>query len=466
MVFSNLFFLYVFLPILFLLYFVIRNDVYRRAILVIFSLLFYAFGEPVYVFLMIGVVLFDYLMGLLIDRASSAAVRRTWLIVALIANLGVLGFYKYLGFFIETVNSLAGTVIPAPSVTMPIGISFFTFQTMTYVVDVYRGDAGVQKSFAKLLLYVSLFPQLIAGPIVRYRDIEMQLDNRRVSVSKINEGFFRFAVGLGKKVLIADACAEAINMLYGLAEVTVLARWSGAVFFTLQLYFDFSGYSDMAIGLGKMFGFEFRENFNYPLISTSATDFWRRWHISLGSFFRDYVYIPLGGNRRHQWRNIIVVWCLTGLWHGASWNFVLWGLYYAVLLVIEKKFLLRLFDKMAKPVRFAVTHAYTIFVTVFGFAIFYFDTELFKNLGFLFGVGCSAVTDIFTNSVLFDNIVLLAVALIFSCPVVKAIAKPIKDYLSYGVTRVMKTLTVVGLVAASTVQLVGNTFSPFLYFRF
>ena len=466
MVFSNLFFLYVFLPLLLLLYFIWRNDTYRRAVLILFSLFFYAWGEPVCVFVMIGLVLFDFVMGLLINKADSPSMRKTWLAVAVIANLGVLCFYKYLGFFISNINGIFHSSIPVISVAMPIGISFFTFQTMSYVIDVYRGDTAVQKSFFKLLLYVSLFPQLIAGPIVRYKDIEMQLDNRRVTAEKLNEGLFRFAIGLGKKVLIADACATAISSLYGLTDVTFLGRWTGALFFTFQLYFDFSGYSDMAIGLGKMFGFEFRENFNYPLVSTSATDFWRRWHISLGSFFRDYVYIPLGGNRHLQWRNIIIVWFLTGLWHGASWNFVLWGLYYALLLVIEKKFLLRAFEKIAQPFRAIITHAYTILITVFGFAIFYFDTGLFKNLGYLFGVGCKSFTDIFTNSVIVDNIVLLIVAAVFACPVLKALSKPVKDDIPYEFTRIIKTLVVVALVAVSTVKLVGNTFSPFLYFRF
>ncbi len=448
------------------MYFLFKNDTYRRGVLIAFSLIFYAFGEPVCVFLMIGLVLFDYIMGRLIDGAESGAAKKVWLVVAVIANIGVLCFYKYLGFFVTTLNDLFRLSLPVVKVSMPIGISFFTFQTMTYVIDVYRGDTPVQKSFSKLLLYVSLFPQLIAGPIVRYRDIEAQLDSRRVSAEGLNDGLFRFAVGLGKKVMIADACAQAISTLYGLSDITILARWAGALFFTLQLYFDFSGYSDMAIGLGKMFGFEFRENFNFPLTSTSATDFWRRWHISLGSFFRDYVYIPLGGNRRGQWRNIIIVWFLTGLWHGASWNFVLWGMYYAVLLVVEKTFLLKLFNKLAAPIRFVVTHIYTIFVTVFGFAIFYFDTDLWKNLGYLFGVGCKSFNDIFTTSVIVDNIVLLVVACLLSTPIVKAIVRPVRGDLSYSFVRVIKTFVLIALIIVSTVMLVGNTFSPFLYYRF
>jgi len=466
MVFSNLFFLYVFLPALFLAYFIVKNDTWRRAVLVAFSLFFYAWGEPKCVFLMVGLVLCDYLFGLLIDRSADEKMRKVWLVTAVIVNLGVLAFYKYLGFFIDNVNAVFSSNIPVLSVVMPIGISFFTFQTMSYVIDVYRRDTEVQKSYGKLLLYVSFFPQLIAGPIVRYKDIEMQIANRRVSPRRLNDGIFRFSLGLAKKVLIADSCAKVITSLYSLNDVTVLGRWAGAVFFTLQLYFDFSGYSDMAIGLGKMFGFDFLENFNYPLVAASATDFWRRWHISLGTFFRDYVYIPLGGNRRMQWRNIVVVWFLTGLWHGASWNFVLWGLYYAVLLILEKTVLLRFFESLPKVLRAVLTHTYTVFVTVFGFVIFYFDHDLLPSIGYLFGVGTVSFNDLFTSSVLCDNIVLLIVAVIAACPVSTLIRNISKEYLSYSFERVLKTLVIMALFAVCTVKLVGNAYSPFLYFRF
>ena len=466
MVFSNLFFLYVFLPLLFAAYYIIKNDAYRRGILVAFSLLFYAWGEPVCVFLMIGLVAADYLFGRLIGATRVQSQRKLWLTLALISNLGVLGFYKYLGFLIETLNAVFNVTIPMVNVTMPIGISFFTFQTMSYVIDVYREDAEVQKSYFRLLLYVSFFPQLIAGPIVRYKDIEAQLDSRTVSVSEINEGLLRFSRGLAKKVLIADSCATVISSLYGLSEVTLLSRWAGAVFFTLQLYFDFSGYSDMAIGLGRMFGFRFLENFDYPLVSRNATEFWRRWHMSLGTFFRDYVYIPLGGNRHDQQRNILVVWFLTGLWHGASWNFILWGLYYAFLLMFEKSVLLPWFKRVPKLAADIVGHVYTVFITVFGFAIFYFDKGLFRNLGYLFGIGTSSGTDIFTESILLDNVILLAVAVLFSIPVVPWFWKKVSGKLPYTAERILKTAAVLVLVSASTVRMVGNTYSPFLYFRF
>ena len=466
MVFSTPFFLYVFLPVLFLAYFIIKNNAYRRVILVLFSLLFYAWGEPVCVFLMIGLVLADYLFGRLIGATRVESRRRLWLALAIVSNLGVLFFYKYLGFFITTLNTVFSVSIPVVEVTMPIGISFFTFQTMSYVIDVYREDADVQKSYFRLLLYVSFFPQLIAGPIVRYKDIEAQLESRAVSPADFNDGLLRFSRGLAKKVLIADSCEVALNSLYGLADATLLARWSGAVFFTFQLYFDFSGYSDMAIGLGRMFGFRFLENFNYPLVARSATDFWRRWHISLGTFFRDYVYIPLGGNRHDQQRNILIVWFLTGLWHGASWNFILWGLYYALLLIWEKRVWLKRLETMPKALSFPLSHLYTFLVTVFGFAIFYFDKNLFSNLGMLFGIGCRALTDIFTNSVLLDNVILFGAALLFATPVVPTLWKKTGEKLPYSVQRILKTAVVVVFIAASTVRLVGNSYSPFLYFRF
>ncbi len=468
MVFSNLFFLYIFMPLLLLAYFALKNNAWRRGVLIAFSLFFYAWGEPLYVFLMIGMVLANYLFGLFLSKTDRLSFRRLWLILAVVFDLGILCLYKYLGFFTETANFIFNVSIPVVSFVMPIGISFFTFQTMSYVIDVYRGDTDVQRSFFKLLLYVSFFPQLIAGPIVRYKDIEEQLDDRQVTVEKFNDGLFRFAVGLGKKVVIADCCATAITALYSLGDVTVLGRWAGALFFTLQLYFDFSGYSDMAIGLGRMFGFSFMENFNYPLISRSATEFWRRWHISLGTFFRDYVYIPLGGNRHDHKRNILVVWFLTGLWHGASWNFILWGLYYAFLLILEKTVLLKFFEKIPKALSFIISHAYTVFITVFGFAIFYFDTDLWKNLGYLFGIGCAGGTDIFTNSVIFENLILLVAAVVLSAPLIPTLWKKLeeKGKMPYAIGRILKTLVAVLLIALATLRLVGNSYSAFLYYRF
>jgi len=493
MVFSQLIFLYVFLALLFLFYFPIPNSAWRRGVLVVFSLFFYAFGEPLYIFLMIGLVAADYGFGIAIDRCVSATWRKFWLVTAVICNLGVLGIYKYLGFFLETCNTLFNISLPVVSFIMPIGISFFTFQTMSYVIDVYRGDAQVQTSFGRLLLYVSLFPQLIAGPIVRYKDIEEQLDDRRVDVVLLQEGIFRFAVGLGKKVLIADNCGEVVTMLYGLSDVTFAARWIGALFYTLQLYFDFSAYSDMAIGLGRMFGFRFLENFNYPLISGSVTEFWRRWHISLGTFFRDYVYIPLGGNRHDQMRNIFVVWFLTGLWHGASWNFILWGLFYGLLLAWEKTSFLpflkrtpgdiwpecpKVLIRLSQISKWVFSHGYTFVVTVVGFVIFYFDKNLLPNLGYLIGIGTTGFSDLYTTSIIFEHIWLLVGALLLACPIVPAIGKLLqkgflalevrtgKEGVAYTLERSGKTILVLALLALATIHLAGNTYSPFLYFRF
>ncbi len=493
MPFSDLIFLYGFLPFLFLLYYIRPSSAWRRGVLTVFSLFFYAFGEPLYVFLMIGMVAADWGFGLAIDRSTSQKRKKLWLTLAVVSNLGVLVFYKYLGFILSTVNGIFHVDIPVLSFVMPIGISFFTFQTMSYVIDVYRGDAPMQKSFPRLLLYVSLFPQLIAGPIVRYKDIEDQLDDRTVDIGALQDGLFRFSMGLAKKVWIADSCGEAVNMLYGLADVTVAGRWLGAVFYTLQLYFDFSGYSDMAIGLGQMLGFRFLENFHYPLVSGSATEFWRRWHMSLGTFFRDYVYIPLGGNRHDQMRNIFVVWFLTGLWHGASWNFILWGLFYGILLTWEKSsflpFLRHTPDEnwpecppilvwLSKTGKWILSHGYTLVITVVGFVIFYFDHDLLKNLGYLIGIGTTGLSDMYTASVLYEHLWLLLAACILAFPIAPFVGKKIRAglvkleeksgraELAYSLERVGKTCIVIALVAVCTVMMAGNTYSAFLYFRF
>jgi len=493
MPFSHLIFLYAFLPLLFLCYYTIRSSPWRRAVLTVFSLFFYAFGEPVYVFLMIGLVAADWGFGLAIDKAKSPKWKKLWLIFAVVSNLGVLVFYKYLGFLLTTCNTVFNVSLPVISFTMPIGISFFTFQAMSYVIDVYRQDTPVQRYFPRLLLYVSLFPQLIAGPIVRYKDIEDQLEDRTVDPVLLQNGAFRFSVGLAKKIWIADNCGQAVELLYALPDVTVAGRWMGAVFYTLQLYFDFSGYSDMAIGLGHMLGFKFLENFNYPLISGSATEFWRRWHMSLGTFFRDYVYIPLGGNRHDQMRNIFVVWFLTGLWHGASWNFILWGLFYGILLVWEKSvflpFMKRTPDqtwpecpsvlvKLSAAGKWILSHFYTVLITVVGFAIFYFDKNLLRNLGYLIGIGTAGLSDMYVGSVVFENLWLLLGACVLACPVVPALGRQLRRVLlfaetktgaagmAYTAERIGKTAVIVVLVAICTIMMAGNTYSAFLYFRF
>ena len=469
MVFSHPFFVYFFEALLLLSFYVVHTNSARRAVLIAFSLVFYAWGEPLYVFLMIFTVLLDYLFGRLIGAYRKRGIRRLWLICAVTVNLGILCYFKYLGFFAETVNTVFRTTLSVPNLTMPIGISFFTFQALSYVIDVYRGDADVQYSFPRLLLYVSLFPQLIAGPIVRYKDIEQQLDDMHVSPGEINDGIFRFSVGLAKKLLIADTCASVVTSIYAVTDsISVTGRWAGAVFFALQIYFDFSGYSDMAIGLGHMVGFRFNENFRYPYAARTATDFWRRWHISLGTFFRDYVYIPLGGNRRRRLRNILVVWFLTGLWHGASWNFVIWGLFYGALLIFEKRFFIDFFDSLPRAASAIISRIYSVFITVFGFAIFYFTENTAKSIGYLFGIGVTGFSDIFTTSIVFDNLNLLILAVLLSYPIIPAITGALQKRfrISYGVRRGVMLVVSLVLVSLSTVRMIGNTYSPFLYWNF
>ncbi len=470
MVFSHPFFVYGFLPLLFLCYYIAKSDGTRRAILILFSLVFYAWGEPVYVFLMIFSVAFNYLFGRLIDLyRRNRFMKKLWLVLAVILNLGILVFFKYTGFLVSNFNGIFRTGFTVPSIVMPIGISFFTFQAMSYVIDVYRGDTEVQMSFPRLLLYVSFFPQLIAGPIVRYKDIEMQLDDMRVRPYDICDGMYRFAIGAAKKLLLADSCFAAATSFYGLTdEVTFVGRWMGAAFYALYIYYDFSGYSDMAIGLGKMFGFRFLENFDYPYASHTATEFWRRWHISLGTFFRDYVYIPLGGNRRHHLRNILVVWFLTGLWHGASWNFVIWGLFYGVLLIFEKKFFIRFLDGLGKVSYSIITRIYSAVITMFGFAIFYFTENTAKSIGYLFGIGLDSFSGLFTRSLITSNIFLLIIGVFFAYPIMPKLIDMGKRILgvSYEVRRGTMLVTTFVLMALATAKMVGNTFSPFLYWNF
>ena len=335
MVFSNLIFLYLFLPVCLIAYFFCPGIRAKNAVLILFSLIFYAWGEPVYLLLMIASAAVNWYFGLLIERRR----KKIFLILALVLDLGCLAVFKYAGFFMENLNAVFGASIPVPQIALPIGISFYTFQALSYTVDVWRGDVPAQRSFAKLLLYISLFPQLIAGPIVRYSDVAAQIDDRQFDASEAFYGATRFCIGLAKKVLLADAAGKVASQILdgSLASNTTVAAWLGILLYTFEIYFDFSGYSDMAIGMGRIFGFKYMENFRLPYTAVSITDFWRRWHISLSSFFRDYVYIPLGGKKKHRLLNMAIVWALTGMWHGASWNFVLWGLYFFVILTIEKQ---------------------------------------------------------------------------------------------------------------------------------
>ncbi len=463
--------MYLFLPICLLLYFILHGIKARNYLLLVMSLLFYAWGEPKWIILMIVTTLIDYGAGLLVDQYRGQKLAKWALAGSVVITLSFLAVFKYLGFFNQNLNQIFGAELPTQIFNLPIGISFYTFQAITYVVDVYRGKAQVQRSYANLLLYVALFPQLIAGPIVRYTDIAAQLENREMTLPGFSKGITRFVTGLGKKVLLANIAGQVATSLIGggLSKASVLGAWLGIFAYTFQIYFDFSGYSDMAIGLGHMFGFTYVENFNYPYISKSITEFWRRWHISLSTFFRDYVYIPLGGNRRHQLRNMFIVWALTGLWHGASWNFVLWGLYYFVFLAIEKLFLGKFLEKLPA----VVGHAYALFIIVVGWGFFYFDdvSRLGQMLKLMFGFSGQAGV-LPTDTVLLKNhLVFFLVAIIACIPVSKLVKAllirfsrkgPVQESLA-GAAGILYD---VALLFFSTAALVGASYNPFLYFRF
>ena len=463
--------MYLFLPICLLLYFILHGIKARNYLLLVMSLLFYAWGEPKWIILMIVTTLIDYGAGLLVDQYRGQKLAKWALAGSVVITLSFLAVFKYLGFFNQNLNQIFGAELPTQIFNLPIGISFYTFQAITYVVDVYRGKAQVQRSYANLLPYVALFPQLIAGPIVRYTDIAAQLENREMTLPGFSKGITRFVTGLGKKVLLANIAGQVATSLIGgdLSKASVLGAWLGIFAYTFQIYFDFSGYSDMAIGLGHMFGFTYVENFNYPYISKSITEFWRRWHISLSTFFRDYVYIPLGGNRRHQLRNMFIVWALTGLWHGASWNFVLWGLYYFVFLAIEKLFLGKFLEKLPA----VVGHAYALFIIVVGWVFFYFDdvSRLGQMLKLMFGFSGQAGV-LPTDTVLLKNhLVFFLVAIIACIPVSKLVKAllirfsrkgPVQESLA-GAAGILYD---VALLFFSTAALVGASYNPFLYFRF
>jgi alginate O-acetyltransferase complex protein AlgI len=467
MVFSSLVFLLRFLPVTLLLYFAVPGMKAKNAVLIAASLIFYAWGEPVWVILLIISSVIDYICGGLAGRHSGTPKGKLFVIISLVLNLGLLGVFKYGGFIVNNLNALFRLSIPDPGVSLPIGISFYTMQTISYTIDAYRGRAKVQKSFARFLLFVSMFPQLVAGPIVRYTDVEDQLAERHITLQGICEGITRFVAGLAKKALIANyAGFVAARFLDGeLLSLSAPEVWFGLLCFTFQIYFDFSGYSDMAIGLGKVFGFTFPENFNYPYTAQSITDFWRRWHMTLGSFFRDYVYIPLGGNRRLQMRNIFIVWMLTGLWHGASWNFVIWGLYFAVILVFEKVFFLKALEKVPKPLR----ALYSFFLVMFGFNFFYFE-DFGRNIDALkvmFGLaGTSfAVTDALRLAA--GYLPFMAVCIICSLPAKRIIQDRLEKLrLPEGVRAAAAALCIAAVFVMSAASIVSNSYNPFIYFRF
>jgi alginate O-acetyltransferase complex protein AlgI len=469
MLFSSLTFIYIFLPALFLTYALCKNVTYRKFLLTLFSLIFYAWGEPVYILLLLFIVFINYYYALVIYNGRRESYKKGILVLVIFINLLCLANFKYLGLIIDTLNVLPFFNIPSIRLALPVGISFFTFQAMSYTIDVYKGSVAAQKKFMPFLMYVSFFPQLVAGPIVRYVDIEKDIDNRSLNAQNMFDGLFRFSIGLAKKTLLANSLGNVCELLTTNNSIqSVLTVWLISIFFALQLYFDFSGYSDMAIGLGKFFNFTFPENFNHPYEASSATDFWRRWNISLSSFFRDYVYIPLGGKYKNQIRNIIIVWALTGLWHGASWNFCLWGLYYALILITEKYFLQKLFLKIPNIPSYIIRHLYLIFLTVVGFTIFYYTDwfSLSNALKNMFGFGGLKMTNLVSTSILRDNFILLIISVIGSLSIVSRVCQKISYRVSTKILYLLKLVVMITFIFLSTASLVGNSFNPFLYFRF
>ena len=466
MLFSSIPFLYYFLPCVILLYLIVPK-VLKNTVLLLASLVFYAWGEPKYVVLMVVTVLLGYVLGLLIERFRGKWPAKLFLILSLTVDLGFLAYFKYADFFITNFNAVTGLSVSLLNIALPVGISFYTFQILSYTVDVYRGDAKAQRNPINLATYIALFPQLIAGPIVRYSDIALQLDERKHSMEKIAIGIRRFIIGLGKKILIADMFAGFCSTFAASNDKSVLFFWLYAIAYSLQIYFDFSGYSDMAIGLGKMFGFDFLENFNYPFISGSITEFWRRWHMSLGTWFRDYVYIPLGGNRVSKWRgifNIFVVWMLTGFWHGASWNFVLWGVFFGVLLLVEKLWLLK-YLKKAK----VWNHFYVLPLILFSFVLFASVDlgDLSTNLKGMIGLGGVPFVSAETIYYLRSYAVIFILAIVGATPVVKMLAVKVQNSKVGGKIFAVAEPIVLGLLLlVMTGYLVDGSFSPFLYFRF
>ena len=469
MVFASLVFLFIFLPLNLALYYSFKNKDYRNILLVISSFAFYSWGEPVWIILLIISASVDYVNGLLIERYRGTPWEKVGLISSIIINLGLLGTFKYSGFLYENINTVFGTEFIVPSFSLPIGISFYTFQTISYSIDVYRGEVRAQHSFLKFMMFVSLYHQLVAGPIVRYQHIANEIDNRTIDVQGFSDGITRFCKGLFKKVFFANIAGDLAHPYLdgNLDLLSVGGAWFGLILFSLQIYFDFSGYSDMAIGLGRMFGFHYHENFNHPYIARSATDFWRRWHISLGSFFRDYLYIPLGGNKTNMYRNLFIVWFLTGLWHGASWNFILWGLYFGLLIGVERLFLNRYLQKL--PV--FVSHVYLLFAAVAGWSIFYFIdlSRLLSFLGVMSGVSGHAFWDVTLGIQLKANLIWLMLAILFCMPVTHFLKKKLDVYLSAQQKRAVPYLIVVSnasMLIVSISFLVGKSYNPFLYFRF
>ncbi|MDL2217779.1 MBOAT family protein [Christensenellaceae bacterium OttesenSCG-928-M15] len=465
MLFSSISFLYVFLPLCLIVYYIVPRR-FKNGVLLFFSVLFYFYGEPKYTVLLVVSSLSDYLHSLYIEKHRGEKSAKAALVSSIIVNLLMLGVFKYADFLIGSINGVFGTQIPLPGLSLPIGISFFTFQTMSYTIDVYRGDTHAQKNLLSMATYVCLFPQLVAGPIVRYVTVADELDNRKHTIDQFAYGVRRFVIGLAKKVLIANTIGELSTSLLNGQFPSVLGLWVGSITFMMQVYFDFSGYSDMAIGLGKLFGFSFPENFDYPFISKSIAEFWRRWHMTLGSWFRDYLYIPLGGNRVKTGRwifNVFVVWTLTGLWHGAAWNFVLWGLFFAVFLPLEKF----VYGKPLQKAPAVAQHAVTMFLVLMSFVIFNGDAAL-GNMGVLKGMFFLSGLPTVTQETLYylkSFGVLLALGLVGSTPAVRNTAVKLAKKWKTGAD-VLEVIACAALLIVVTAYLVDGSFNPFLYFRF
>lgn len=488
MVFSSLFFCFAFLPANLLCYYLCKSTEAKNLVLLVFSLIFYAWGEPVYILLLVAMAFLCWIFSLLIETSKNKNEERLWLTAAVVVCIGSIGYFKYIGFAVENINGLFGSDIPVPSVQLPIGISFYTFQLLTYVIDVYRKEVPAQKRFSRVLLYASLFHQCVAGPIVRYGDVENELTQRKENITEISKGLTRFSCGLAKKSILANGCGAVVDTLLlsdaaiGNAELltenltamggrSALALWVGMAFYMLQIYLDFSAYSDMAIGMGLMCGFHYKENFDYPYISTSVTEFWRRWHMSLGTFFRDYVYIPLGGNRKGKIRqifNIFAVWALTGLWHGAAWNFVLWGLYFFVLLIIEKFFLLNMLNKNK-----IFGRIYLLTAVYFGWVFFKFtDFSILSTvLKGMFGLNGNRIFTYEAFSFSAGYIIFFIIC-VFACTPIVKLAKRIlislakKNIAANYAYRIADIAFPPLLVILSAISLVGDSYNPFLYFQF
>lgn len=466
MLFSSISFLYFFLPAVLILYFIVPKAL-KNTVLLLSGLVFYAWGEPRYCIIMVISILVGYVFGLLIEKFRGKKLSKLFMILSVMVDLGLLVYFKYVDFFISNFNNVTGLSVPLLRIALPIGISFYTFQILSYTVDVYRGDVPAQKNPITLGAYISMFPQLIAGPIVRYSNVEKELRNRTHTLEKTFDGIIRFCVGFGKKILIANALGELCETFKTTDEKTVLFYWLYAVAFSLHIYFDFSGYSDMAIGLGKIFGFTFMENFNYPYISKSVTEFWRRWHMSLGQWFRDYVYIPLGGNRvslmKHL-RNIFVVWFLTGFWHGADWNFIVWGLYFAVLLTLEKMWLGKYLARSK-----VLSRIYVLFLVVISFVIFNAAGmgEAMQYIGGMFGIGADGFAGDMWLYNLRSYAFILVAAAIGATPVPKLLVKKLKETKAGSTAvAVLSPVFAAVIIILCTAFLVDGSFNPFLYFRF